>query len=120
MEALGAINRICHETGVCESEAILLAPGAKHAAELYKEGSNRAIRVVCWDDGMISSCVIEKGKDGKVKEQVCCYTAEDGGEELYYAWQAHLTSPEVGYKVRMVEIEGETTTERVRAGADVR
>jgi hypothetical protein len=105
MEALGAINRICHETGVCESEAILLAPGAKHAAELYKEGSSRAIRVICWDDGMVSSCVIEKGKDGKVKEKVCCYTSESGGPELYWAWIAHLCSDEVGYKEKRIEVD---------------
>jgi gamma-glutamyltranspeptidase len=75
---------------------------------------------------MVSSCVIEKGKDGKVKEKVCCYTSEDGGEELYYAWEAHLTSPEVGYKVRSIEVEGGKAfypgeiTERITGGADVR
>jgi len=100
------LNQICKEVGICDSDAVLVAPRAKHAAELWKDGSKRRIRVVCWDDGMVSSCVAEVGEDGKIKQELCCYTAENGGEELYYSWQAHLTSPEVGYKVKSIEVEG--------------
>jgi len=127
MDVLEKLNQACREVGVCESDALLTAPGIKHAAELFKEGSNRAIRVVCWDDGMVSSCVVEKGKDGKVKEQVCCFTAEDGDMELTMAWEAHLTSPEVGYKIRHIEVEevalpskSKGIIERVTASSDVR
>lgn len=105
MDALEMLNRSCREVGVCDSEALLRAAGIKHAAELYKDGSKRVIRVACWSDGKVSSCVVEKDTDGKTKQEMCCYTAEDGGMELAMAWEAHLTSPEVGYKVRRVEVE---------------
>jgi len=127
MEATAGLNRICQEAGICDSEAILRTAGIKHAAELFKEDSPRRIRVVCWEDGKVTSCVVEVESDGKTKREMCCYTAEDGGEELYYAWQAHLTSPEVGYKVKSIEVEKIATlppraeiTERITAGADVR
>jgi len=125
MEVTATLNKVCHELGVCDSEAVLRAPGIKHAAELWKDGSKRAIRVACWEDGKVTSCVVEVEADGKVKQEVCCYTAEDGGDELYYAWQAHLTSPEVGYKVKSIEVEelaapSAEMKERIAAGADVR
>jgi len=106
MDVLRKLNQSCQEVGVCPTGgAVLSSPGIKHAAELFKEGSPRRIRVVCWEDGKVTSCVAEKDTDGRTKREVCCYTAEDGGEELYYAWQAHLTSPEVGYKVKSIEVE---------------
>lgn len=101
MEATAILNKACKEVGVCDSEALLIAPGIKHAAELFKEGSPRKIVMCCWRDGMVTSCVIEM----KSGEEQCCYTAEGGGEELYYAFQAHLSSPEVGYKVKSIEVE---------------
>lgn len=103
--ALAMLNQSCRETGVCPTEEM---PDVKHAAELYKDGSKKVIRVACWSDGKVTSCVLEKGEDGKVKEEVCCYTAEDGGMELAMAWEAHLTSPEVGYKIRTIEVVQET------------
>ncbi|GAH50346.1 unnamed protein product [marine sediment metagenome] len=121
LKATAILNKVCHELGVCESEAVLRAPGIKHAAELWKDGSKRAIRVACWEDGKVTSCVVEVEADGKIKQEICCYTAEDGGDELYYAWQAHLTSPEMGYKIKTIEAEKTTLgiKERVAAGADV-
>jgi len=95
MDALEKLNQACREVGVCD-------PGIKHAAELWKEGSPRKIIVACWEDGAVTSCVITASD-----EKQCCYSAVVGGEELYYAWQAHLTSPEVGYKVKSFETEKE-------------
>lgn len=94
MDVLEKLNQVCRDEAVCD-------PGIKHAAELWKEGSPHKIIVACWWDGCVSSCVIETASDKKE----CCYTAEKGGDELFYAWQAHLTSPEVGYKIRTVEVE---------------
>ncbi|MBW2675276.1 MAG: hypothetical protein JRD89_18000 [Deltaproteobacteria bacterium] len=99
-EALAQLNTECRKAGVCKSgEAVLSAPLIKHAAELWKEGGPKVV-VSVWTDGMVTSCVFQG--DGKQ----CCYTAEEGGDELYFAWQAHLTSPEVGYKIKSVEAEG--------------
>ncbi len=95
MDVLEKLNQACREVGVCD-------PGIKHAAELWKDGSPRKIIVACWEDGAVTSCVIETESDKKE----CCYSAEKGGEELYYPWLAHLTSPEVGYKIKPVESEG--------------
>ena len=106
MDAVSTLNKVCREVGVCDSGALLSAPGIKHAAELFKKGSNRRIRVACWNDGSVTSCVVEADTNGKVKEEVCCFTAEDGGMELAMAWEAHLTSPEVGYKIKHIEVEG--------------
>lgn len=107
MDVLEKLNQACREIGVCE-------PGIKHAAELWKEGSPRKIIVACWEDGCVSSCVIETESDKKE----CCYTAEKGGPELYWAWVAHLASPELGYKERRVEVEkegeSEAETERLK------
>jgi len=100
-KALAALNKECHKAGVCEA-------GIKHAAVLWKDGSPRRILMSCWQDGMVTSCVIEE----KSGERQCCYTAEGGGDELYYAWQGHLSSPEVGYKVKSIETE-EKLRERV-------
>lgn len=121
---LEKLNQECHAAGVCEgrpvdSEALLSAPGIKHAAELFKEGSSRRIRVACWNDGGVTSCVVEVDGNGKVKEEVCCYTAEDGGMELAMAWEAHLTSPEVGYKIKPIEVEGKEA-QKVRLSDSVR
>lgn len=117
MGALEKLNQACQEAGVCEGEALLSAPGIKHAAELWKDGSPKRIRVACWADGSVTSCVAEVGEDGKTKEKLCCFTAKDGGEDLYFAWQAHLTSPEVGYKLKSIEVESGI---KEGAGADVR
>lgn len=91
-------DRLVGEIDVAE-HTLIRTPGVKHAAELHKEGSERKILVCCWEDGCVTSCILESG------EQQCCHTAESGGEELYYAWQEHLTSPEVGYRVREVKVE---------------
>lgn len=85
---------------------VLVTPTIAYAAELYKDNTKRTIRTCLWSDGMVSSCVAELDEDGKTKQEICCHTAESGGEELYRAWQAHLTSPEVGYKIRPIEVEG--------------
>ena len=96
MDVLEMLNQSCREAGVCQTE-----PGIKHAAELWKDGSPRVVRVVCWEDGMVTSCVVET----KSAKEQCCYTAKDGGMELAMAWEAHLTSPEVGYKIKPIEVE---------------
>lgn len=100
MEATTALNKVCHEVGVCDSE-----PGIKHAAELFKDGAKRVVRVACWSDGKVTSCVVEKEVNGKTKREMCCYTAESGGDELYFAWVAHLCSNQVGYKEKRVEVD---------------
>lgn len=84
---------------------VLVTPTIVYAAELYKDNAKRTIRTCLWSDGMVSSCIAELDEDGKTKQELCCHTTEDGGEELYYAWQEHLTSPEVGYQVREVTAE---------------
>lgn len=99
MDAVTSLNKVCQEVGVCEPPKIV------RAAELYKDGISKVIRTCCWSDGRVTSCVVEKDTDGKTKEEACCYTAESGGEKLYYSWQALLTSPEVGYKIKTVEVE---------------
>ncbi|MDO9334111.1 MAG: hypothetical protein Q7T57_06285 [Dehalococcoidales bacterium] len=102
-DPLAVLNQACRDMGVCGSTGNMpAAPGVKHAAEFFKD--KKVVRVACWEDGCVTSCVAELQHDGKTKEEVCCYTSEDGGEELYRAWAAHLCSPEVGYKEKRVEI----------------
>lgn len=99
MDVLEKLNQACHEAGICE-------PGIKHAAEFYKDGSKKVVRLACFEDGVITSCVVEVDGEGKTKEKVCCYSTEPGQEAAFWAFEAHLTSPEVGYKIRRVEVEG--------------
>lgn len=95
--ALSILNQQCQESGIC-------SPGVKRAVEFYRDGSNRVIRVSCWSDGSNTSCVTEV-KQEEHEENVCCNTIESGGEELFDTWQRLLTSPEVGYKARIINIE---------------
>ena len=90
------LNASCIESGVCPDEA----PRMIHAAELWRDGSKNKILIACWDDGTVTNCLIEvKG------EQKCCFSAEKGGEALYENWCGLLTSPEVGYRIKVVEVE---------------
>jgi len=82
-------------------DTILEIKAIKHAAELWKEGSPRRIRVALYEDGTACSVVVEK----ESAEELCAYCTEPGQEEAYWAWQAHLTSPEVGYKIKHIEVE---------------
>lgn len=101
MEATATLNKACHELGVCDSGS-----GIKHAAELWKNSLDgvRKVKLALWQDGAITSCEAtydEKGKEIKGT----CYTTEPGQEKAFWAFQAHLTSPEVGYKVKSIEVE---------------
>lgn len=93
-KALSLLNKECHEAGVCH-------PVVKHAAELWKDGSPRKIIMCCWEDGVACSAVLENG----TLESVCSYCTEPGQEEAFWAFQAHLTSPRVGYKIKSIEVE---------------
>ena len=96
MDALEKLNQACRELGVCD-------PGIKHAAELYKDGSPRKIIMCLYEDGVACSAVLQNG----TLETVCSYCTEPSQEEAFWAFQAHLTSPEVGYKIKTVETEKE-------------
>jgi hypothetical protein len=105
------LNDICVETGVCpknnglpmefQRENSGLAHEAKviYAAELSQDSSKRVVRVACFDDKCVSSCVLEDGKT----PAPCCHTAETGGMELTKAWIAHLK--ENGYRVKEIPVE---------------
>lgn len=97
MDALSMLNQQCQESGIC-------SPSIKRAMELYREGSDRVIRIVCWSDGSNTSCVTEV-KQGEHEENVCCHTIENGGEELFTTWQGLMTSPQIGYKARIIGVE---------------
>lgn len=89
-------------------QTVIEAPGVKYAAELWKnsaDGKLRRVRLALWQDGAITSCEAILDKEGK-EITGSCHTTEPGQEEAYWAFQAHLTSPEVGYKVKSVEAEG--------------
>ena len=68
-------------------------PGVKRAVELQKPGSSQVVRMAEFEDGQVTSCVIDQGK------QICCHTAE--GEGLFEVWQERLTAPEVGFVPRV-------------------
>lgn len=106
MEATAKMNKVCHELGVCDSEAILRAPGVKHAALLWKNSADgvRKVKLALFEDGVITSCEGTYDKEGK-EIKGTCYTTEPSQEEAYFAFQAHLTSPEVGYKIKTIEVE---------------
>jgi hypothetical protein len=101
------LNDICVETGVCAptvKTTFLTAEVSKdakiiYAAELYKDGSKRVVRVACFDDKCVSSCVLEDGKT----PAPCCHTSSSGGIELTKAWIEHLKSN--GYRVKEVPVE---------------
>jgi hypothetical protein len=102
------LNNICVETGVCpsinnglpmvnqrgNSEAKVI-----YAAELYQDDSKRLIRVGCYSDGIVTSCVLEDGKT----PAPCCFTSEKGGIELTKAWIEHLKTN--GYRVKEIPVE---------------
>lgn len=92
--ALSLLNRGCQEAGIC-------SPSIKHAAELWKEGSKRKIIMCLYEDGVACSAVLEDG----TLETACSYCTDLSQEEAFWALKAHLTSAEVGYKVRSIEIE---------------
>jgi len=90
-------------------ESLMYTLQIRHAAELFKnspDGEVRRVKLALWEDGAITSCEATYDKGGK-EIKGSCYTIEPGQEEAYWAWQAHLTSPEVGYKVKSVEVENE-------------
>lgn len=90
------LNRSCVDSGLCPDEA----PRMKHAAELWRDGSKNKILIACFEDQSVVSCVVQVKGDQK-----CCFSADTGGEELYEHFQGLLTSPEVGYKIKVIEIE---------------
>lgn len=105
MEATARLNKVCHELGVCDSEAVLRARGVKHAAELWKnsaDGKVRRVRLALWDDGAITSCEATLKDDKEIDGT--CYTTEPGQEEAFWAFQAHLSDPRIGYKVKSIEV----------------
>jgi hypothetical protein len=101
------LNAICEETGVCpkntglslENRGISHDAKAIYAAELYQDGSRRVVRVICFDDKCVASCVLEDGKT----PAPCCHTETSGGMELTKAWVEHLKSN--GYRVKEIPVE---------------
>jgi len=89
------LNESCVEAGVCPE------PRLSRAAELWRDGSKNKILVALWEDGTITNCLIQKG------DEKCCFSAESGGEALYDNWCGLLTSPEVAYRIKVIEIERE-------------
>ncbi|MFA5401242.1 MAG: hypothetical protein WC359_12415 [Dehalococcoidia bacterium] len=80
---------ICEE---CQKKYFGDIPGVKKAVELRRPGSPQVVRLAEFEDGLVTSCVIDQNK------QVCCHTAE--GEGLFEIWKEHLTAPEVGFVAR--------------------
>ena len=106
------LNDICAEVGVCPPKNNGLPMGKQlensgvaheakiiYAAELYQDGSKRVVRVACFDDKCVSSCVLEDGKT----PAPCCHTSSSGGMELTKAWVEHLKSN--GYRVKEIPVE---------------
>jgi hypothetical protein len=94
LKALAVLNQGCQETGVCPG----LPPGAKDARLMHRDDGKDSVLVVLWGDGAVSSCVMRE-------EKPCCHSEEQGGEEVFRAWCAHLSSPEVGYHEQKLEVE---------------
>jgi hypothetical protein len=69
--------------------------GVKKAAELFDEKTGKKVLVVLWEDGHVSVC-----SDGPEHD---CYTAEKGGEKLYYVAQAYYAG--LGMKVKALHGE---------------
>ena len=98
------LNDICVDTGVCPPKSTIylaaLTKDSKYwahgtpvfAAELKKEGSEKTVRVICYQDNVVTSCVIDEKNS-----EPSCYSSEKGGMELTEAWVKHLK--ENGYKV---------------------
>jgi hypothetical protein len=101
MDITNELNNICSEVGVCPQSTHESTHEAKviYAAELYQDGSKRVVRVVCFDDSCVASCVLEDGKT----PAPCCHTSESGGMDLTKAWVEHLKSN--GYKVKEIPVE---------------
>jgi len=89
------LNQSCADAGLCPDEA----PRVKQSAELWREGSKNKILISCLNDGTITSCLLKE--DG----ERCCFSSEKGNEELYENWRGLLTSPEVGYQIKVIDIE---------------
>ena len=87
------LNEKCRESRICPEPRML------HAAELWRDGSKTRIIVGCFDDGLVVSCLTEL--EGK---QQCCFTSE-GAEPLFHNWCGLLTSKEVGYHIKEIEVE---------------
>ena len=97
-QTLALLNRGCREAGVC-GEAVLETPGVKHARLMHRDDGKFPVLVALWSDGAITSCVLDE------KGEQCCHTEAKGDEESFFAWVAHLSSPEVGYKEQSIEVE---------------
>jgi hypothetical protein len=97
LKALAVLNQGCQETGVCSTPG--LPEGAKDARLMHRDDGKDPVLVVLWPDGAVSSCVMQS------EDKQCCHSEDKGGEELFSAWLAHLSSPEVGYKEVRLEIE---------------
>lgn len=107
------LNDICVETGVCPpslttkratfstniTNSVTTEAAIIYAAELYKDNSKRIVRVACYADSLVTSCVLEDGKT----PAPCCFTSDKGGMELTKAWVEHLKSN--GYKVKEIPVE---------------
>ncbi|MBW2671934.1 MAG: hypothetical protein JRD89_00795 [Deltaproteobacteria bacterium] len=65
------------------------------AVELFKDGKPLKIRVVLWEDGHVTLCSNYDG--GK------CYTT-DSDPTMFYRIQAFYASPELGFKVKSLEV----------------
>lgn len=85
-------------------DVIIKTVGIKHCRKLTKPGEPRYILAALYDDGAIVSCVYEKGS---TEELECCHTELAGGPDAYFAWVAHLCSPEVGFREEPIEVEKE-------------
>lgn len=96
LKALEVLNQGCQETGVCQAA---LPEGAKDARLMHRDDGKDPVLVVLWPDGAVSSCVMQS------EDKQCCHTEPDGGEDVFRAWCAHLSSPEVGYKEQRLEVE---------------
>ena len=96
MSLLDTLNESCVESGVCPHPKMI------RAAELWRDGSHNKILLGCWSDGHVTSCVVQA-----TSEQRCCYSAADGGEELFEHFRELLTSPNAGYQMKEIEVEGD-------------
>ena len=112
------LNDICEEVGVCpkltnypslltkkgnpltkDRENITNEAKIIYAAELRQDGSKKVVRVGCYSDGIVTSCLLEEGK----MPAPCCHSSESGGMTLTKAWVEHLKSN--GYRVKEIPVE---------------
>jgi hypothetical protein len=97
LKALAVLNQGCQETGVCQ--APVLPPGVREARLMHRDDGKDPVLVCLWVDGAVSSCVMQD------EDRQCCHSEAQGGEEVFEAWCAHLSSPEVGYHEEKMEVE---------------